>query len=262
MKDCIDRNHLYMRLASTEMFAVSQDVGHKLMRGDYDTKGAYDDFNKQITHYVNKEAEEILFTQKEAYSNDFGEHGSPAASSLMNTLRMANNDQIAIGYASVASSPIFAGDYTMQQIQWIMTYKNDVYRGEYNGAEIRKIMEWLVNVKEDGSNPIRHRNQMPVTSGLEYTVTETERGKFTLEDVTINGKPIKDDDVYTVLLLGADTYLEHETFCNCPMPEDLKAKREDQYVGNYTSHDCIKDALAATKQLLEPTEYITILPGK
>lgn len=145
---------------------VFQDVGHKMMRGEYDTKGAYDDFNKQITHYVNKEAEEILFTQKEAYSNDFGEHGSPAASSLMNTLRMANNDQIAIGYASVASSPIFAGDYTMQQIQWIMTYKNDVYRGKYNGAEIRKIMEWLVNVKEDGSNPIRHRNQMPVTKQL------------------------------------------------------------------------------------------------
>ncbi|MDY3992540.1 MAG: extracellular solute-binding protein [Evtepia sp.] len=261
-QDCIDSNHLYMRLASTEIFAISQDVAHKMMRGDYDAQGAYEDFNAQLTNYVNPEAEEVLFTQKTAYSNDFGVHGSAAASSLMNTLRVANDDQIAIGYASVVSSPIFAGDYTMQQIKWVMTSKNDAYRAEYTGAEIRRIMDWLVNGKEDGSNPIRHRNQMPVTSGMEYTVTETERGVFTLGDLTVNGQPLEDDAVYTVLLVGADTYLEHPSFCNCPMPEDLKAKRQDQYVGNYTNYDCIKDALAITKQLLPPTEYVTILPGQ
>ncbi|MDY4429838.1 5'-nucleotidase C-terminal domain-containing protein [Evtepia sp.] len=259
-QDCIDSNHLYMRLASTEIFAISQDVAHKMMRGDYDAQGAYEDFNAQLTNYVNPEAEEVLFTQKNAYSNEFGVHGSAAASSLMNTLRVANDDQIAIGYASVVSSPIFAGDYTMQQIKWVMTSKNDAYRAEYTGAEIRRIMDWLVNGKEDGSNPIRHRNQMPVTSGMEYTVTETERGVFTLGDLTVNGQPLEDDAVYTVLLVGADTYLEHPSFCNCPMPEDLKAKREAQYVGNYTNYDCIKDALAITKQLLPPTEYVTILP--
>lgn len=262
VQDCIERNHLYMRLASTEIFGISRDVAHKMMTGEYDAQGAYEDFNSQITNFVNKEAEEVLFTQKAAYSNDFGDHGSEAASSLMNTLRMANNDQIAIGYASVVSSPVFAGEYTMQQIQWIMTYKNDAYRGKYTGAEVRRIMEWLVNVKEDGSNPIRHRNQMPVTSGMNYTVTETERGKFHLEDLTIDGKPLDDDAVYEVLLIGADTYLEHETFCNCPMPEDLKEKREAQYVGHYNSHDCIREALAATNQLLEPTEYVTILQSK
>ena len=262
VQDCINSNHLYMRLASTEMFAISQDVAHKMMQGTYDARGAYEDFNAQLTNYINPETEEILFTQEKAYSNDFGIHGSAAASSLMNTLRAANNEQIAISYASVASSPIFSGDYTMQQIKWVMTFKNDAYRGEYTGAEIRRIMEWLVNVKEDGSNPIRHRNQMPVTSGMEYTVTETERGKFTLGDITVDGRPLEDDTVYTVLLVGADTYLEHPDFCNCPMPADLKAKRQDQYVENYTNYDCIKDALAITKQFLEPTEYVTILPGK
>ena len=262
VEDCIDSNHLYVRLASTEMFAISQDVAHKMMTGEYDAQGAYEAFNAQITNYVNPEADEVLFTQEKAYSNDFGVHGTAAGSSLMNTLRAANDDQIAISYASVVSSPIFAGDYTMQQIKWIMTYKNDVYRSEYTGTEIRRIMDWLVNVKEDGSNPVRHRNQLPITSGMEYTVTETERGKFTLGDITVNGQPLEDDTVYTVLLVGADTYLEHPTFCNCPMPEDLKEKREDRYVDQYTSYDCIRDALAKTKQLLEPTEYVTILQGK
>ena len=46
------------------------------------------------------------------------------------------------------------------------------------------------------------------------------------------------------------------------MPEDLKAKREDEYVDKYTNYDCIQDALAKTKQLLEPTEYVTILQGE
>ena len=262
VQDCIDSNHLYMRLASTEVFVISQDVGHKMMRGEYDAKGAYEDFNAQMINYINPEAEDVLFTQKTAYSNDFGVHGSQAASSLMNTLRSANDDEIAIGYASVASSSIYAGDYTMQQVKWIMTFRNALYRGEYTGAEVRRIMDWLVNVKEDGSNPIRHRNQMPVTSGLEYTVTETERGKFTLGEITVNGKPLEDDEVYTVLLVGADTYLEHPTFCNCPMPEDLKAKREDYYVDDYTSQEHIQEALTKTKQFLEPTEYVTILQSK
>ena len=123
-------------------------------------------------------------------------------------------------------------------------------------------MEWLVNVKEDGSNPIRHRNLMPVTSGLEYTATETERGKFTLGDITIDGKPLDEDSTYTMLLVGADTFMEHETFCNCPMPEDLKTKREAYLVSDFSSQECMQEALEKTKQFLAPTEYVTILQGK
>lgn len=261
VKDCINSNHLYMRLASTEVFDISQDVGHKMMTGEYDAKAAYDAFNARITDYKNPEAEEVLFTQTTAYSNDFGVHGSQAASSLMNTLRYKNKDQIAIGYASVASSSIYEGDYTTQQVKWVMTFRNAMYRGEYTGAEVRRIMDWLVNVKEDGSNPVHHRNQMPVTSGLEYTVTETERGKFTLGEITVDGQPLEDDAVYTVLLVGADTYLEHPTFCNCPMPEDIKAKREDYYANDFTGQEYICEALAETKQFLPPTEYVTIIQG-
>ncbi len=29
----------------------------------------------------------------------------------------------------------------------------------------------------------------------------------------------------------------------------------------YTNYDCIKEALATTKQFLEPTEYVTIIQG-
>lgn len=260
-QDCIDSNHLYLRLASTEFFGVSLNVGQKMIKGELNAKEAYEDFNSQITAYKNPEASQVLFTQKESYSNDFTENGTQAGSSLMNTLRVANDDQIAIGYASIVSSPIFTGEYTMQQIKWIMTYKNDAYRGLYTGSEIRRILEWLVNVKEDGSNPVRHRNLLPITSGLEYSVTEYEKGKFKLDDITVGDEKIVDDKQYSVLLVGADTYLENEQFCNCPMPTDLKEKRQNQYVDNYTNYECITQALDKTKQLLAPTPYLTIKKG-
>ncbi|MCI5901215.1 MAG: extracellular solute-binding protein [Blautia sp.] len=262
VQDCIDSNHLYMRLASTEILAISQDVGHKMITGEYDAREAYEDFGGQLIHYVDPDAEEILFTQEKAYSNDFGIHGSAAASSLMNTLRAAFDDQIAVGYSPVTSTSIYNGTYTLQQAKWVLTARNAIYRGEYTGEEVRRIMDWLVNVKEDGSNPILHRNLMPVTSGLEYTVTETERGRFRLESIAVDGRPLDEAATYTMLLVGADTFMEHETFCNCPMPEDLKDKREAYLVSDFSSQECMQEALEKTKQFLEPTEYVTIIPGK
>ena len=157
VQDCINSNHLYMRLASTEVFAVSQDVGHGMMTGEYDAKAAYDAFDRQITHYADPDAAEVMFVQETGYSNEFTEHGSAAASSLMNTIRTSMGADIAIGYAPVASTSIYAGDYTLQQAKWILTSRNSIYLGEYTGEEVYRFMDWLVNVKEDGSNPIAHR---------------------------------------------------------------------------------------------------------
>ena len=261
VQDCISSNHLYMRLASTEVFGISQDVGHKMMTGEYDAKAAYDAFNERITNYADPDAVEVMFTQRAAYSNEFTDHGSAAASSLMNTIRDSMEAEIAIGYSPVASTSIYAGDYTMQQAKWVLTARNSVYQGEYTGEEVWRFMDWLVNVKEDGSNPILHRNLMPVTSGIEYTVTEYERGKFRLEEVTVNGEPLDYGAVYTVLLVGADTFLEHENFCNCPMPDDLKEKRQAYLISDFSSQECMQEALTKTGQFLEPTEYVTVLHG-
>ena len=261
VQDCVSSNHLYMRLASTEVFGISQDVGHKMMTGEYDAKAAYDAFNERITNYADPDAVEVMFTQMTAYSNEFTDNGSAAASSLMNTIRDSMEAEIAIGYSPVASTSIYAGDYNLQQAKWVLTARNSVYQGEYTGEEVWRFMDWLVNVKEDGSNPILHRNLMPVTSGIEYTVTEYERGKFRLEEVTVNGEPLDYGAVYTVLLVGADTFLEHENFCNCPMPEDLKEKRQAYLISDFSSQECMQEALTKTGQFLEPTEYVTVLHG-
>lgn len=51
----------------------------------------------------------------------------------------------------------------------------------------------------DGSNPIRHKNLMPVTSGIEYTVSDNGDGTYTLGDITINGDTLDDSKAYTVM---------------------------------------------------------------
>ncbi len=94
-------------------------------------------YNKEV--HINA-GDSLKFHQENAYSNVFGVHGSEAASSLINTLRIANEDQIAIGYSSVSSSSIYKGDYTLQQIKWVVTAKCDVYRGQYTGAQLRQNM--------------------------------------------------------------------------------------------------------------------------
>ena len=77
----------------------------------------------------------------------------------------------------------------------------------------------------------------------------------------MNGEPLDNQATYTMLLVGADTFLEHETFCNCPMPTDLKEKRQAYLVDDFSSQECMQEALEKTKQFLEPTEYVTILQG-
>ena len=207
--DIISANHLYMRLASTEIFRISEDVGHKMITGEYDAKAAYDAFNEQLV-----------------------------------------------------STSIYCGEYSKQQILWVMAGNYAVSQGEYTGAELRQMMEWLVNVKDNGANPIRHRNYMPVTSGMEYKVTEYEQGKFRLEELTINGAPLDDTATYTVFVAGIDVWIENEVYCNCPMPENLKAKRTEYAIEGAESRSCLKDSLAVSKQFPAPSEYLTIVQGE
>ena len=64
VQGCIESNHLYMRLASTEIFAISKDVVQKMLKGEYGAQGAYEDFNNQLTTVKEAQAAEVLITQE------------------------------------------------------------------------------------------------------------------------------------------------------------------------------------------------------
>lgn len=254
--DCIESNHMYMRLASTEMFAISRDVVHKMITGQYDGKGAYDDFSAQLTAEDNPNALEHVTTQKTGYEYQFGEHGSPAASAALNTLRSRCGADISVGIAGVVSSSVFAGDYNVKQVKRLLDNGEYMLSGKLTKAELMMLMEWLVNAKQDGANPIRHKNLIPVTSGMEYKMKDNGDGTYTLQEITIDGKPIKEDTVFTVTMFGDIDFLEASVYCNCPMPEALKRKLEIQDTSVY---DLFKEALMGDKQMEEPTAYVTIM---
>lgn len=256
VEDCVNRNHLYIRLASTEMFSISRDVVQKMIRGEYGTREAYDDFNAQFTTVKDTTVHESVTTQNTGYAYEIGEHGSPAASAVVNTVRRQQGSDVVVGYSSVISEPVYEGDYTAQQLNWLVANRVMVHNGQLTGSEIRQLMEWLINVKEDGSNPIRHKNLIPVTGGMEYTMTDNGDGTYQLEKVTVNGKALDEKKRYSVTIFGDDNYMEASYYCNCPMPQELAEKLEP---GDENVSVILNKALAGGSQMETPTEYVTIL---
>ena len=255
VRECINSNRLYMRLASAEMFAVSKNVVQNMITGTYGAEEAYQDFHAQLISGGAAVTPDVLASQKTGYDYAFGKNGSPAASAVVNTIRSQYGSDIAIGYSSVVTTSVFAGDYTEQQLNWLVANREAMRSGQLTGAEVKELMEWLVNVKEDGSNPIRHKNLLPVTSGMEYELTDEGDGTYSLGEVRVNGKPLDENAVYSVAIFGDMDYIEAPIYCNCPMPDGLDQKMVAVDTNVYT---LFREALAGGKQLEVPTEYVAM----
>lgn len=106
----IESNHLYIRLASNEFFAVSQDVVGKMLSGEYDAAQAYEAFDAQLR--AEEAQPETVCTLTEGYAYDFSAEGSnPAASAVANTLREISGAEALIMPSYVDNSGIAATAY-------------------------------------------------------------------------------------------------------------------------------------------------------
>lgn len=251
--DCVEKNHMYQRLASTEIFAISRNVASKMIRGEYGAEEAFADFNAQLVAPKIPAEDEIVASLQVGY--DYATDGNPAASALVNTLRKEIGADLLIGYSTLVTSSVYEGDYTAQQIKWLICNRASLQTARLTGAQVLEVMDWLVNVKENGANPIRHRNLLPMVSGMEYAVRSEDGGVFALEGVTINGEALDERAVYTVLLMGDNGLIEDEIFCGCPMPEGIR-ERMQQVEGRAAEH--LLSALSGGAQMETPTDYVVI----
>ena len=84
----VEENHMYIRIASNDFFAISKDVVSKMIAGEYTAKQAYRAFNAQLLAEDAPADDEIVLTSGKGYSNVFHANGGSASFSVMaNTLR-------------------------------------------------------------------------------------------------------------------------------------------------------------------------------
>ena len=205
MKDVrgvVEENHMYIRIASNDFFAVSKDVVSKMIAGEYTAKQAYQAFNAQLLAEDAPADDEIVLTSGKSYSNVFHKNGGNASFSVMaNTLRGVYGTDVLIAAANSLTGSVLKADYTQKMaVSMIMPNSLLTYQRAMTGAELKELVRAYVEGCEGGFVPF-NRGSLPVVSGIAVEVKEAS-GSYTLTGITRNGQPLRDDDTVTVTCLA------------------------------------------------------------
>ena len=208
VKPVIEENHMYIRIASNDFFAVSKDVVSKMIAGEYDAEQAYQSFNTQL---LNEQtiSEDILLDSQKSYSNRFHTSGGNAAYSVMaNTLRGIYDTDVLITTGNSFTGNVLKAGYTEKMAgDMIMPNGLSAYSSKMSGAELKETVRNFVEGYEGGFIPF-NRGSLPVFSGISVELRETDNG-YTLNRVTKDGKKVQDKEMFTVTCLTTPKYMEN-----------------------------------------------------
>ena len=252
MKDVrgvVEENHMYIRIASNDFFAVSKDVVSKMIAGEYTAKQAYQAFNAQLLAEDVPADDAVVLTSGKSYSNVFHKNGGNASFSVMaNTLRGVYGTDVLIAAANSFTGNVLKADYTQKMAaSMIMPNSLLAYQRAMTGAELKETVRAFVEGREGGFVPF-NRGSLPVVSGIAVEVKEAS-GSYTLTGITRNGKPLRDDDTVTVTCLATSKQM-------APLLADKSAgfTGGDQQVKS-TWTEYVSGGGAA---LAEPENYMTL----
>ena len=248
-RDVVEENHMYIRIASNDFFAVSKDVVSKMIAGEYTAKQAYRAFNAQLLAEDAPADDEIVLTSGKSYSNVFHKNGGNASFSVMaNTLRGVYGTDVLIATANSFTGSVLKADYTPKMAaSMIMPNGLLAYQRTMTGAELKETVRAFVEGCEGGFVPF-NRGSLPVVSGIAVEVKEAS-GSYTLTGITRNGKPLRDDDTVTVTCLATAKQM-------APLLADKSAgfTGGDQQVKSTWTEDVSGGGAA----LAEPENYMTL----
>ena len=249
VRDVVEENHMYIRIASNDFFAISKDVVSKMIAGEYTAKQAYRAFNAQLLAEEEPAAEETVLTSGKSYSNVFHANGGNAAFSVMaNTLRGVYGTDVLLATANSFTGSVLQADYTQKMaISMIMPNGLMSRQRTMTGAELKELVRAYVEGCEGGFVPF-NRGSLPIVSGIAVEVKENN-GSYTLTGITRNGQPLRDDDTVTVTCLAAEKQMEAML-----TSESGVSAGEDTWVKN-TWRDHVSGGGAA---LAEPENYMTL----
>ena len=248
-RDVVEENHMYIRIASNDFFAVSKDVISKMIAGEYTAKQAYQAFNARLLAEDAPADDEIVLTSGKGYSNVFHKNGGNASFSVMaNTLRGVYGTDVLIAAANSFTGSVLKADYTPKMAaSMIMPNGLLAYQRAMTGAELKETVRAFVEGCEGGFVPF-NRGSLPVVSGIAVEVKEAS-GSYTLTGITRNGQPLRDDDTVTVTCLATAKQM-------APLLADKSAgfTGGDQQVKSTWTEDVSGGGAA----LAEPENYMTL----
>ena len=249
VRDVVEENHMYIRIASNDFFAVSKDVVSKMIAGEYTARQAYRAFNARLLAEETPADDEIVLTSGKSYSNVFHANGGSASFSVMaNTLRGVYGTDVLLATANSFTGSILRADYNKKMAASMIMPNGLMSRQRtMTGAELKETVRAFVEGCEGGFVPF-NRGSLPVVSGIAVEVKEAG-GSYTLTGITRNGQPLRDDDTVTVTCLAAEKQMEALLASESGTPLD-----GDTWVKN-TWRDHVSGGGAA---LAEPENYITL----
>lgn len=208
VRDVVEENHMYIRIASNDFFAVSKDVVSKMIAGEYTAQQAYRAFNARLLAEETPADDEIVLTSGKSYSNVFHANGGSASFSVMaNTLRGVYGTDVLLATANSFTGSILRADYNKKMAASMIMPNGLMSRQRtMTGAELKETVRAFVEGCEGGFVPF-NRGSLPVVSGIAVEVKEAG-GSYTLTGITRNGQPLRDDDTVTVTCLAAENQME------------------------------------------------------
>ena len=203
VKDVVEENHMYIRIASNDFFRISKDVVSKMISGEYNASQAYYAFNAQLQEDKDT-TEPTVLKSKIAYSNQFDTDGGNEAYSVMaNTLRNVYKSDVLVATANSFTGNVLKADYTEKMAgNMIMPNGLQAYQQKMTTDELTRLVKSFVEGVEDGFVPF-NLGSLPVLSGIEAEVKEVD-GKYKLEGLYKDGKKISKDDEFTVTCLATE----------------------------------------------------------
>lgn len=249
VRDVVEENHMYIRIASNDFFAVSKDIVSKMIAGEYTARQAYRAFNARLLAEETPADDEIVLTSGKSYSNVFHANGGSASFSVMaNTLRGVYGTDVLLATANSFTGSILRADYNKKMAASMIMPNGLMSRQRtMTGAELKETVRAFVEGCEGGFVPF-NRGSLPVVSGIAVEVKEAS-GSYTLTGITRNGQPLRDDDTVTVTCLAAEKQMEALLASESGTPLD-----GDTWVKNRW-RDHVSGGGAA---LAEPENYIAL----
>ena len=249
VRDVVEENHMYIRIASNDFFAVSKDVVSKMIAGEYTAQQAYRAFNARLLAEETPADDEIVLTSEKSYSNVFHANGGSASFSVMaNTLRGVYGTDVLLATANSFTGSVLQADYNKKMAASMIMPNGLMSRQRtMTGAELKETVRAFVEGWEGGFVPF-NRGSLPVVSGIAVEVKEAS-GSYTLTGITRNGQPLRDDDTVTVTCLATKKQMT-------PLLADKSGAftgGDQQVKSTWTEY--VSDGGAA---LAEPENYITL----